>query len=71
MRYVKARYRQDQRELADRIYVTDALKSRWGLNARYYDFIDDTPSDNRTADEVIGGIRQKLTALGGEQSESV
>ena len=71
MRYVKARYRQDQRELAYRIYVTDALKSFGGLNARYIDFIDDTPPDNRTADEVICGIRQKLAALGGEQSESV
>ena len=66
MRYVKARYKENQRELAYRIYVTDALKAFGGLNARYYDFIDDTPPDNRTADEVIGGIRQKLTALGGE-----
>ena len=71
MRYVTARYNEKQRELAYRIYVTDALKYFGGLNARYLDFIDDTPPDNRTADEVIGGIRQKLAALGGEQSESV
>lgn len=66
MRYVTARYKEKQRELAYRIYVTDALKSRWGLNARYYDFIDNKPQDNRTAEEVIDGIRHKLTALGGE-----
>ena len=66
MRYVKARYKEKQRELAYRIYVTDALKAHWGLNARYYDFIDDKPQDTRTADEVVDGIRQKLTALGGE-----
>ena len=66
MRYVTARYNTQQRELAYRIYVTDALKAIGGLNARYYDLIDDTPPDNRTADEVIDGIRGKLTALGGE-----
>lgn len=66
MRYVKARYKENQRELAYRIYVTDALKSRWGLNSRYYDFIDDTPPDSRTPEEVITHIGNKLTALGGE-----
>ena len=66
MRYVTARYNKQQRELAYRIYVTDALKSRWGLNVRYYDFIDNKPEDSRTADEVVNNIRHKLTALGGE-----
>lgn len=66
MRYVKARYKQNQRELAYRIYVTDALKFFGGLNARYYDYIDDTPPDSRTPEEVIANIGNKLTALGGE-----
>lgn len=66
MRYVTARYNKQQRELAYRIYVTDALKVLGGLNARYYEYIDDKPQDNRTADEVVDGIRQKLTALGGD-----
>jgi hypothetical protein len=66
LRYVTARYKTQQRELAYRIYVTDALKIIGGLNARYYEFIDDKPQDNRTAEEVVEGIRNKLTALGGE-----
>lgn len=66
MRYVTARYKTQQRELAYRFYVTDALYYRWGLNAKYRDMIDDTPPDTRTADEVVDGIRNKLTALGGE-----
>lgn len=66
MRYVTARYKEKQRELAYRIYVTDALKVLGGLNARYYEYIDETPQDTRTADEVVDGIRHKLTALGGE-----
>lgn len=65
MRYTTARYKDYQRELAYRIYVTDALKVIGGLNARYFDVIDDTPPDDKTPEEVIGRIGGKLAALGG------
>ena len=66
MRYVTARYNEKQRELAYRIYVTDALKAFGGLNRRYYDVIDVKPQETRTAEEITDNIRHKLTALGGE-----
>lgn len=66
MRYVTARYKEKQRELAYRIYVTDALKAFGGLNRRYYDVIDVKPQETRTAEEIKDNIRHKLTALGGE-----
>lgn len=67
MRYVNARYNQQRRDLAYRIYVSDGLKaisenlSRVGggsyLNARYADLIDDNkPIDTRTGDEVAADV---------------
>lgn len=75
MRYVMARYESEQRELAYRIYVTDALRNisentaRFGgggyIRARFADLIniDQRPEDNRTSDEIIGGIREKLRKM--------
>lgn len=73
MRYVMARYGEHQRELAYRIYVTDALRiiagntARFGggtqINERYWDKIHPAPEDNRTGEEVIAHIRGKLEEL--------
>ena len=64
MRYVIARCNQHQRDWAYRIYVTDGLKYLAGLNIRYADLF--TPKETRTADEIIGGIKDKLRQIGGE-----
>jgi hypothetical protein len=64
MRYVMARFNRYQREEAYRIYVTDGLKHLSGLNIRYADLF--APEETRTADEIIGGIKDKLRQLGGE-----
>jgi hypothetical protein len=64
MRYVIARFNQYQREEAYRIYITDSLKVYLGLNTRYADLF--APEETRTADEIIGGIKDKLRQLGGE-----
>lgn len=64
----------DQRELAYRIYVTDALKqitentAKLGgggyLRARFADVLHPIPEDTRTHDEVVSHIREKLRGLG-------
>ena len=73
MRYVMARYGEHQRELAYRIYVSDALKiiadntARFGggnqINERYWNIIHPAPEDNRTEEEVISHIRGRLAEL--------
>ena len=70
MRYAIARYQSQQRDLAYRIYVTDCLRmnlectshlSGHQLNlARFADVYYPKPVDNRTADDIIDGIREKL-----------
>lgn len=64
MRYVTARYNENQRELAYRIYITDSLKFYLGLNIRYADIF--APEETRTAEEVIDGVKDKLRQLGSE-----
>lgn len=70
MRYAIARYQSQQRDLAYRIYVTDCLRmnlectahlSGYQLNIdRFADVYYPKPVDNRTADDIIEGIRNKL-----------
>ena len=64
MRYATARFNQNQREWAYRIYVTDSLKHLVGLNIRYADVFK--PEETRTADEIIEGVRGKLRQFGGD-----
>ena len=45
------------------MYVTDGLKILGGLNIRYADIFK--PEEKRSADEIIGGISEKLSRLGG------
>lgn len=73
MRYVMARYESNQRELACRIYITDALRTisentaKYGggsyIKARYADIIHPKPEDGRTHEEVVDHIRKKLREL--------
>ena len=70
MRYAIARYQSQQRDLAYRIYVTDVLRITARYTAalghfdldfdRFADRIYPQPVDNRTADDIIDGIRNKL-----------
>lgn len=63
MRYAIARYSSFERDYAYRIYVTDAVKLLAGLNIRYADLFK--PAEVRTADEIIGNIKNGLRKLGG------
>lgn len=70
MRYVSARFENEMRELTYRIYVTDALKAIAHADKRYADFWDNhAVEETRTADEIIGGISNKLKKLGGERND--
>ena len=70
MRYATARFNQHQRDLAYRIYVTDCLRIHLECIAqmggqklevdRFADVYYPKPVDNRTADDIIEGIRNKL-----------
>ena len=70
MRYAIARYQSQQRELAYRIYVTDCLRIQLECVAqmggqkleinRFADAYYPKPVDNRTTDDIIEGIRNKL-----------
>ena len=51
MRYVKSRYRTQQRELAYRVYVTDALHWGFKLDRRYYDIINGRTTPSRQQNE--------------------
>lgn len=81
MRYVMARYREYQREMAYRIYNSDALRiisentARLGggsyMQLRYADIISfgkNGVSDNRTEEEIISHLFDKLRKVrGGEE----
>ena len=70
MRYAIARYQSQQRDLAYRIYVTDVLRIQLECDAqmggqklevgRFADVYYPKPIDNRTANDIIEGIRKKL-----------
>lgn len=63
MRYAQARYEKNTRDWAYRVYVTDSLKVIGGLNIRYADLFK--PEEKRTAEEIIGNIKDGLNKLGG------
>lgn len=70
MRYVLARFEIYQRELAYRIYISDALQNisentaKFGsgryMKVRFADIIMPQPEDDRTSEEIISHIREKL-----------
>lgn len=59
LRYVEARFEQEYRDLAYRIYVTDAIGGYVGLKMRFVDLLKPVlqngksiNEDNRSADEI-------------------
>ena len=58
--------------------MTDALKilaentatysSGRYMKIRYYDFIQPKPEENRTPEEIIGNMKEKLARIGGEET---
>jgi hypothetical protein len=68
-----ARYESYQRELAYRIYVSDALRmiaentARYGggnyIKGRYANIINPEPEDDRTQEEIVAKIREGLRSL--------
>lgn len=59
MRYVVARYKMEQREMAYRIFVTDSLQlipQNKYLTTRYKDSIKTKKKDNRTGDEIAADV---------------
>lgn len=75
MRYVVAKAEQQAEDKAYRIYVTDGLKmiaentQRFAggsrFERRFWDVIKKVPEETRTSDEIIQGIRDKISLLGG------
>ena len=64
MRYVQARVDEARRERAYRIYVTDGLKVLCDFETRYADVVSTKEvQENRSADEIISGIRNRLNAI--------
>ena len=65
MRYVLAKNHEKFEEKAYRIYVTDTLRALTGTenNPRYVEWIDTTPPETRTADEIINHIKDGLRKL--------
>lgn len=70
MRYVLARAQREAQTLAYRIYVTDSLFYRAQNKAfteRWYDLAKNEHNvehDNRTAEEVISDLKNKLKDMG-------
>jgi len=77
LRYVKSRVNKETQDKAYRIYVTDSFKMitensarmvNGGkyLKLRYIELIGNAPQEEkRTSEEIIAGIRDKLSKLGG------
>lgn len=63
MRYVQARYEQEQRELAYRIFVTESLRlapQNKYLTMKYMEMIKPQAIDNRTGDEVAIDVIERI-----------
>lgn len=50
----------EQREELYQIYVTDSLKAIGHLNRRFADYFNKPKKEERTAEEIIDGIKKKL-----------
>lgn len=79
MRYVRARIGEYRRDLTCRIYYADVLRALTEVTARIgggdfavtplEELLDPKPEDNRTAEEIIGHIREKLRKMGGAATD--
>lgn len=63
--YCVADYKDRADEKIYRVYITDSLKIIGSLNKRYIDMISPTPTEDRTADEIISDLSRKLDEIGG------
>lgn len=76
MRYVKSRFQTENQDLAYRIYVTDSVKSVFGLNRRYYDLIktdferETYVEETRTPEEIKNSIMEKIKQSGNRKEEN-
>ena len=71
--YCIASFQREQEETAYKVYISDTLKliaentakvSQGNyINVRYYDLINPKPVDNRTEEEIIDHIKNKLNQL--------
>lgn len=63
MRYVVARYNQEQRETAYRIFVTESLalipQNKY-LQNKYIDMIQIKHTDNRSGDEIARDVINRI-----------
>ena len=69
MRYVMARYDNDRRERAYRIYISDSLKVMGNLNIRYIDMLKGNSVSDADPEEIKQRICDKLEQLGKEQKD--
>lgn len=79
MRYVRARIGEYRRDLTCRIYYADVLRVLTEVTARIgggdfavtplEELLDPAPEDNRTEEEIIGHIREKLRGTEGTATD--
>ncbi len=68
--YIIKRHSFEQKELAFKIYVTDALYALARLNKRYFDIIDKRHNEpQRTSEEIVESICAQLDKLGGKEED--
>lgn len=68
--YIIKRHNSEQKELAFKIYVTDALYALARLNKRYFDIINKCPNESqRTSEEIVESICAQLDKLGGKEED--
>jgi len=63
LRYLQAKKKAQEEELAYRVYVSDALfyyPQNKGLTVRYYDLIFPKKEDTRTGDEIALSVISRL-----------
>ncbi len=60
MRYVVARFEQEYRDLAYRIYVTDGLRGITGMDTRFCDLVFGKKEDEKSGDEIAAEVIASL-----------
>jgi hypothetical protein len=70
-------FKQEQEEKATKIYYAECLRiisentAKMGegsyIQAKLVDILDPKPVDNRTADEIISGIKDKIEQMNDEE----
>lgn len=63
LRYLRSKYKAEDRRDAYQIYVTDMLRAMTGANYRFADIAYKTDTEAPEPEEVISGLKKKLSAL--------